>query len=217
MKKEEKKVSVENSNSNKAIIFIIIGLVVFFSFIVFIIYGLLFLGIIFKANKSNVERSNIPPITTQKYYSSIYKEEVIYLDEEKYEKKINDDITLYFDSGEPQTEFYMYNLDIKFNNRSIKDNIFSKGRKPVIWSSNYAAYFKFVEYNDYYFFISTVAKQYDGDFVVVTDKEGNITNEFEDCIIEFNTDNDTYTVRKTTGDISGSEEYTHTYSSHELY
>ena len=78
---------------------------------------------------------------------------------------------------------YRYTLDILLDDKKIETNLFTNKDNRVIWSKDYAASFKFVDVGDYYILVSFIAKQNDGNYVLVMDKEGNIVRTFEDVSI----------------------------------
>jgi len=91
-------------------------------------------------------------------------------------------------------ETYQYdnNLYINFKNTENTSNYFAEiyvndsiitvasTKGYEIWSSDATGQIKITKIGDYYFIISKVAKQFDGDFVVIIDNNGNIKNYHND-------------------------------------
>ena len=96
----------------------------------------------------------------------------------------NDTLNLNFTGKKDEYNKLQYNLEITINNTKIKDNLFTKD-ELYIWEYDYAALFTVYETNKYYFFTSFIAKQFDGKWILITDKLGNIINEFYDVSFKF--------------------------------
>lgn len=84
---------------------------------------------------------------------------------------------------------YQYTLDILVNGKKINSNIFSNKNNKVIWSSNYAASFKVLELDNYYIITSFIAKQNDGSYVLILNKDGKVLKTFDDVGIKIDESN----------------------------
>lgn len=116
------------------------------------------------------------------------KKHKINLTEKNYNISLNDDTLKLNFIGKEVGDILQYNLEITINDIKIKDNLFTKD-ELYIWEQDYAAQFTIYELNEYYFFISFIAKQNDGQWILITDKLGNIIKEFYDVAISFEDEN----------------------------
>ena len=125
----------------------------------------------------NENNNNIKPYSPKKHE--------IELTEKNHNISLNNDtLNLNFTGKKDEYNKLQYNLEITINNTKIKDNLFTKD-ELYIWEYDYAALFTVYETNKYYFFTSFIAKQFDGKWILITDKLGNIINEFYDVSFKF--------------------------------
>ena len=110
------------------------------------------------------------------------------LDKEKEKIKINDLILDFNGVKTGETDYqmvqYQYTLDISLNGKKIDALIFSNKDDKVIWFSNCAAYFEVYQLDNYYILKSVIAKQNDGSYVLIIDKDGKILKTFNDVAIK---------------------------------
>ena len=148
-------------------------------------------------NEQQKENNNTSNSTNENNSNNINNspsnEQIINLTEEKQSIALNNnEIKLNFKGKTNKENILQYNLKIIINDKSLKENIFTK-EELYIWKSDYAATFKFTEHKELYFFISYIAKQNDGEWILITDKTGNIIKEFYDVSISF-TDDKTFVI-----------------------
>lgn len=148
-------------------------------------------GNITKVFKKNVKNTECNQITGEGCDCDKSKKDGINFDlKNEKEKYIFDKLTLNFKgvkTGDINNEdSYQYTLDVVLGGKNIDSSIFGNKDKKIIWSSNYAALFKVVDIDNYYVLISHIAKQNDGSYVLVIDKEGNIVKTFEDVSVVIN-------------------------------
>lgn len=103
---------------------------------------------------------------------------------------INDNIKMIF-NGEKEEEsedLYMYTMQIIVDGINVETDIFNNSNNKVIYSEAYAASFRIIKIDDLYFLVSSIAKQNDGDYVVVL-KNGLVLYTYED--VQFNINKET--------------------------
>ncbi len=101
------------------------------------------------------------------------------------EKFTNNELTLNF-IGEQTNDIengYKYVLEIFIDNKQVDSKIFNDTTNKIIWSTNYASNFRVLTINNYYIFISSIAKQVNGDYVLILNKNGEFVRSFEDVDI----------------------------------
>lgn len=120
------------------------------------------------------------------------------------EKFTNNELTLKF-IGEQTNEIengYKYVLEIYIDNKQVDSKIFNNTANKLIWSTNYASKFRVLTINNYYIFISSVAKQVNGDYVLILNKNGEFVRSFEDVDIIMDKQNLEFDIRECPLDIS---------------
>lgn len=144
------------------------------------------------SNNDNVVDDNLTIKLTEKNHSISFN---------------NNAVKLNF-KGTESTDFpeqYEYNLYITINNKNIKNNLFTK--EKYIWSENCAATFEFFEFENHYFFKSFIAKENNGNWILITDKQGNIIKEFYDVSFKINKNSKSIEIEECNKDNCSSKTY----------
>lgn len=101
---------------------------------------------------------------------------------------VNNSLYIDFIGKQTETDMYEYIANIYFNGVLVENNLFNNTNKKSIWSSNYAANFKVEKVNNLYFIISSIAKQQDGDYILILN-DGKVVDTFTDVKILLDKEN----------------------------
>lgn len=107
---------------------------------------------------------------------------------------VDDNLKITFEGTERESGYYTYIAKVYLNNKLIPTNIFDNKSEKVIWSENHAARFKVEKINNVYFIISSIAKQNDGDYVLIINKDGKIIATASDVSIHIDESNKSFTI-----------------------
>lgn len=118
------------------------------------------------------------------------------LEKQNYTYAFDNNLKIVFNGtkSNKQENGYEYVLNISVKDKLISSNIFTNANDKVVYSSNFAASFKIYKIDSYYFLISSVAKQNDGDYVLIIDESGKIIKSFKDVRINIDEENKKYTI-----------------------
>lgn len=135
---------------------------------------------------------------SENYKEIITKDVKLEKDKERFQFDSHLNIDFY---GKPVLEnsdetLYSYYANIKLDDNTIKNNLFSDSTHYRINSDNMASIFTIYRIKHLYFLISKTGAQIDGHYVVIIDTKGNIIKEFDDVTLNLDIDNECFIIEK---------------------
>lgn len=125
-------------------------------------------------NDNNVQQNN----GNENTEPSKFDRTIIKLSEPTETCDIDNDLKIEFISNKAHSEdATLYKADIYLKGNNI-NNLFFDGSN--IWSEEYTGIFNVYDVDNYYVLVSSVAKQCDGDYVLIIDKDGNTIKTYAD-------------------------------------
>lgn len=154
---------------NKKVIIVVVA-------VMLVIFAGILLGYYFIINSKD-NQNNSSGNTNDNVQQNIQTTKILLSDEGETHKFLN--LNLKF-IGSKIDGGYEYYVELTLNDKIVECELFSKNNLRMIWSSSMAAEFEINYINGYYILISSIAKQNDGDYVLIIDDKGNAVREFED-------------------------------------
>ncbi len=99
-------------------------------------------------------------------------------------------------STEDGSDYYKYSLDILYNKEEVNNDFFVDNYY-IRCSDHYAGMFYVLRASNYYFLISDLGAQYNGQYVIIINSSGDFIKSYFDVHIDdINSDDLTFTVSK---------------------
>lgn len=122
------------------------------------------------SNNSNLQQNE----SVENTNPSKFDRTIIKLSEETETSNIDDNLKIEFTRDPMQEAIYSANIILNGNN--INSSLFDGN----VWAEDYTGIFNVYDVDNYYVLVSSVAKQCDGDYVLIIDKNGNTIKTYTD-------------------------------------
>lgn len=123
-------------------------------------------------NNNTTEPESV--VTTETHYGTFY------LYKENEQVKIDNNLTIEFSGNESYSNMYEYVAKVLLNGKEVENSLFTNAVNRVIWSYDYTGSFRVEKIDNVYILISSIASQFNGNYVLIFNTEGTVLATYND-------------------------------------